>query len=158
MALQISLNGQSARPAGATFECVTDLRLWDSYAGVSMQGPAGMIAVGDRVDITLAVGRQIRCGMRVDAVARPHGVTPGVVVVRSIAGPVDGSLHAEVRPTATGSELEIVVRGVTRGAARLVERPLEVLARQWLTHQLDHLLRLVETRPPGARSVATRGA
>jgi hypothetical protein len=142
MAITIALEGASPRPATHLFETVIDVRNWDDYIGVTLVGPLGPIAVGDRVEITLVVARQtIRCGMRAEVVERPSGPTPGTILLRTVDGPVDGQLTAHVTPTpGSGSVVDVAVNGVVRGPARLVERPLEAIARRWAVHQLHHLL------------------
>jgi hypothetical protein len=137
MPLQIELTGTSTADRAATFAALLDLGGWTAYAGVSMSGPDRAVVVGDRVDVALDVGPvRIRCGMRVDVV----DPDAGRVVVRTVDGPVNGEMVSWVEATDHGSAVTVAVTGVTRGPARLVERALETIARQWLQHQLTHLL------------------
>ena len=141
MAISLDIDARSAAPPAVVFRTVADLRSWDDFAGVSLLGPARPLVAGDRVEARLRVMRQdIICGCAVRSVSAPTDVRSGVVELRSIDGPFEAVVIGSVASAPGGSDLRVEGDGVGRGAARLLEGPVDYVLQQWARHQLRHLL------------------
>jgi hypothetical protein len=148
MAISFDLEAVSAAPAAHAFGVVSDLRCWDAFNGVVLVGPARALRVGDRVDVSLRVMRRdIRSGCRVCTVVEPRLDAAGTVEIRAIDGPFEAVVVGTVTPTGGGCAMRLEVSGVGRGAARMLEGPVDYVLRHWAAHQLRHLLVLVEAEP-----------
>ena len=148
MAISFDLEAASDVPAEHAFELVSDLRSWDDFGGVVLVGPERMLRVGDHIDITLRVMRREICsGCTVCAVAPPRDGAAGSVELRAVDGPFDAVVVGTITPTDDGCAMRLEVSGVGRGAARLLEPPVDYVLRHWAGHQLRHLLALVAKEP-----------
>ena len=141
MAISFELKAHSDVMVDHVFHTIADLRSWDPFVGVVLVGPQRIITVGDRVDVTMRVmGREIRSGCVVRSVEEPTPTQGGRVDIKSVDGPIDSRMIGVVIPTDSGCELSVEVHGIGRGAARMLERPLEVIMERWAAHQMRHLL------------------
>src|SRR5438046_1157947 len=143
MAISFELEAHSDVPVDQVFRTIADLRSWDDFAGVTLVGPERTVAPGDRIDVRLRVmRREIRSGCVVRTVDEPTSTQPGYVDIRSVDGPFDSRMIGLVTPASIGCELRVEVYGVGRGAARMLERPVDLVMQRWAAHQLRHLLTL----------------
>jgi hypothetical protein len=155
MAISFELHAHSEASGDLVFHTLADLRNWDTFAGVVLAGPPREVSVDDRVDVRLRVMRRdIRMGCVVTAVDEPTPDTPGGFDVRSVEGPFDARVIGTATPTTIGCDIGVEIYGIGRGAAILLEAPVEIVMRQWATHQLRHLLGLAELSQ-GVRTFAT---
>jgi hypothetical protein len=143
MAISFEMQAESEAPVDHVFRTIADLRSWAAFAGVEVLGPDRPVTVDDRIDVRLRIARrEVRMGCVVRSVDEPTLATPGSVDLRSVDGPFDARMTGLVLPTETGCDLAVEVNGIGRGAARMLERPVEIVMRQWATHQMRHLLTL----------------
>ncbi|MEY2421076.1 MAG: hypothetical protein QOI95_1143 [Acidimicrobiaceae bacterium] len=143
MAISFELQAHSEAPADHVFRTIADLRSWDAFAGVVLVGPERTVTVDDRIDVRLrVVRRDIRMGCIVRSVDEPTHDTAGSVDLRSVEGPFDARMIGLATPTSTGCDVGVEVHGIGRGPARMLERPVEIVMRQWAAHQMRHLLDL----------------
>ena len=143
MAISFEMQASSEAPVDHVFRTIADLRSWNPFAGVVLVGPERTVAVDDRIDVRLrVVRRDIKMGCIVRAVDEPTHNKAGSVDLRSVDGPFDARMTGIVAPTADGCDLSVEVYGIGRGPARMLERPVEIVMRQWATHQMRHLLTL----------------
>ena len=141
MAISFDLDARSAARPLVVFGVMADLRSWDDFGGVALVGPQRRLQVGDRVDAALRVMRQdIRCGCLVRTLAPPSDERAGRVEIRTVDGPFEAVVEASVSAAQLGSDLRVQVHGVGRGAARLLEGPVDYVLQHWANHQLRHLL------------------
>jgi hypothetical protein len=146
MAISFEMQAHSDAPVGQVFQTIADLRSWDAFAGVVLVGPERTVTVDDRIDVRLRVMRRdIQMGCVVSAVDEPTHDQAGSVDLRAVDGPFDARMIGLVAPAADGCDLSVEVYGIGRGPARLLERPVEVVMRQWATRQMRHLLALAAT-------------
>lgn len=143
MAISFEMQAHSEAPADHVFRTIADLRSWQAFAGVVLVGPERTVAVDDRIDVRLrVVRRDIKMGCVVRAVDEPTHTKAGSVDMRSVEGPFDARMIGIATPTAAGCDLSVEVHGIGRGPARMLERPVEIVMRQWAAHQMRHLLAL----------------
>ncbi|MEY2432234.1 MAG: hypothetical protein QOC92_1959 [Acidimicrobiaceae bacterium] len=143
MAISFEIQAQSEAPVDHVFRTIADLRSWDAFAGVELVGPERTVTVDDRIDVRLrVVRRDIRMGCVVRAVDEPTHHKAGAIDIRSLEGPFDARMIGVATPTARGCEIGVEVHGIGRGPARMLERPVEIVMRQWAMHQMQHLLAL----------------
>ena len=151
MAISFELQAYTTAPAEHVFQTMADLRGWGAYAGVVLVGPERALAAGDRVDARVRVlQRDIRLGCVIRSIEQPSRSRPGSVDIRSVDGPFDSRLTGVVAPTGNGCELQVEMHGIGRGAARVLERPMDLLMHHWASHQLTHLLARAEAAVAGA--------
>jgi hypothetical protein len=141
MAISFEMQAHSEAPVHHVFRTIADLRSWDAFAGVVLAGPERTVTVDDRIDVRLrVVRRDIKMGCVVRTVEEPTHNKAGTVDIRSVEGPFDARMTGIATPTATGCDIGVEVYGIGRGPARMLERPVEIVMRQWATHQMRHLL------------------
>lgn len=141
MAISFELHAHSEAPVAHVFRTISDLRHWDEFGGVVLAGPDRSVTTGDRIDIRLRVMRRdIQSTCEVRTVDEPFGDQPGYVDIRSVDGPFDSRMIGTARMSGDGCDLSVEVYGIGRGAARMLERPVDLVMRQWAAHQLRHLL------------------
>lgn len=150
MPISVEQTTTSASDVAAVFATVRLLRCWDDVAGVRVQGVDDRaIDVGDTLDIAVdVVGRTVGITAVVDSIVAPGDAGDGSasVLLRTVAGAVDGTITGAICPAGAGSELRLRIDGRGRGAIRLLEVPLEAIARRWVAHQLAHLAREAASR------------
>jgi hypothetical protein len=141
MAISFELTGHSDVTVDQVFRTIADLRSWDAFVGVVLIGPQRMIATGDRLDVSVRVmGRDIRSGCVVRSVDEPTRSRGGRVDIKSVDGPIESRMIGMATPNGSGCDLSVEVHGIGRGAARMLERPVELIMQRWAAHQMRHLL------------------
>jgi hypothetical protein len=152
MAISFEMQARSEASVDKVFRTFADLRSWDAFFGVVLVGPQRAVTVGDRIHVRLQVVRHdLRMSCRVHAVDVPTATTAGSVDIRSVEGPFDARMIGVATPTPDGCDLGVEVHGIGRGPARMLERPMEIVMRQWATRQMRHLLTLASARSPSSR-------
>ena len=141
MGISIEVSATSSSVTQALFETVIDLRCWTEHIGVRVRGPARPMVLGDEVDVAISVaGRSIGATCVVELI----DPNPARLTMRTIAGALDGELVGSIVEHGGASLLQVALRGRGRGPVRLIEKPLELVVRPWVVHQVDHLIRTAE--------------
>jgi hypothetical protein len=94
--------------------------------------------------------QDITCGCEVRSLNAPTDRRAGVLELRSIDGPFDAVVVGTVSTAPGGTDLRVEVHGVGRGAARLLEGPVDYILQHWARHQLRHLLARAAEENAGA--------
>jgi hypothetical protein len=141
MAISFELKAHSDVTVDHVFSTIADLRSWDAFVGVVLVGPQRIIAAGDRLEVSMRVmGREIRSGCVVHLVEEPTRTQAGRVDIKSVDGPIQSRMIGMAIPNGAGCDLSVEVHGIGRGAARMLERPVELIMERWAAHQMRHLL------------------